>query len=252
MTDENTLAMEGRPVADFRPIVAPRREARLVTLEEHAISPFPTPASSTTFNTFKNAYLSSVKFRLGDIDTRLKIMNANNIGAQIILLNQPTAQAFIQVEEAVDFCRKANQFVYENYCQKYPDRFFAFATLPTQQGKAAVEELDRCVNEYKFVGAMINGFTNTANPTKGLYLDDPQFNALWTVTEKLQKLIFIHPRVALTSSIKVLEDKPIFHRAPYGFAREIVEHMLRLMHSGVFNRFPKLKVCLDHMVEKLS
>ena len=179
-------------------------------------------------------------------------MDANNIAAQIISLNQPTSQAFIKLEDGVAFCRKANQFVYENYCMKYPGRFFAFATLPTQHGQAAAEELERCVQEYGFVGAMINGFTAAADPTKGLYLDDRQFDVLWEVSERLQKPIFIHPRVPLASNLQILEDIPILHGAPYGFARETVEHVLRLMYSGVFDRFPKLKICLGHMGEGLS
>jgi gamma-resorcylate decarboxylase len=179
-------------------------------------------------------------------------MDKNNIAAQIISLNQPTSQGFIKLEESVAFCRKANQFVYENYCMKYLGRFFAFATLPTQNGQAAAEELERCVQEYGFVGAMINGFTTTADPTKGLYLDDRQFDVLWEVSERLQKPIFIHPRVPLASNLQVLEDIPILHGAPYGFARETVEHVLRLMYSGVFDRFPKLKICLGHMGEGLS
>ena len=235
------------------PVDSVRKHARLITLEEHAVTPFnPKSKTSTTFTTFKNEFVSGLKERLENIELRLKVMDANSIGAQIISLNQPTAQAFVQVEEALEFCQKANQFVYENYCQSYPDRFFAFATLPTQNGAAAAKELERCVKEYGFVGAMINGFTNTADPTKALYLDDPQFDALWEVSERLQKPIFIHPRVPLASNVKVLEDMPVFHGAPYGFARETVEHVLRLMYSGVFDRFPQLKVCLGHMGEGLS
>ena len=249
---KSTLAQEGRPESVFESLNAARKQARLITFEEHAVTPFPTPGTSVTFNTFIPSYLEGLKARLQDIDLRVQIMDANNIAAQVISLNQPTAQAFIKLEDGVDFCRKANQFVHENYCVKHPGRFFAFATLPTQDGKAAAEELERCVNEYGFVGAMINGFTATADPMRGLYLDDRQFDVLWEVSERLQKPIFIHPRVPLASNLQVLHDIPILHGAPYGFGRETVEHVLRLMHTGVFDRFPKLKVCLGHMGEGLS
>lgn len=251
-SEESTLAIEGRPHTLFTPVDAFRKRARLVTLEEHTVTPFPTPEVSTTFAKFNSSFVSGLKDRLGDIELRVKIMDANNIAAQILSLNQPSAQAFTDVGEALEFCQKANQFVYENYCKKYPKRFFAFATLPTQSGEAAAKELERCVREFGFVGAMINGFTNTEDPQKGLYLSDPQFDALWEVAEKLKTPIFIHPRVPLASNIEVLEDMPIFHGAPYGFARETVEHVLRLMYSGVFDRFPGLKVCLGHMGEGLS
>ena len=249
---DSALALEGRRGAVFEPANAVRKRTWLITFEEHAVTPFSTPETSVTFNIFIPSYLEGLKARLQDIDLRVQIMNANKIAVQVISLNQPTAQGFIKVADAIEFCRKANQFVYENYCVRYPGRFFAFAALPTQDGKAAAEELERCVREYGFVGAMINGFATTANPTRRLYLDDRQFDVLWEVAERLQKPIFLHPRVPLVSNLQVLQDIPILHGAPYGFGRETVEHVLRLMYAGTFDRFPKLKVCLGHMGEGLS
>ncbi|KAJ9619719.1 hypothetical protein H2204_012587 [Knufia peltigerae] len=246
------LDLEGRPESDFAPLLGHRQKARLVTIEEHAVTPFPTPTVSSTLGIFKPQYVTELKKRLGDVELRLRIMDANRIGAQVISLKQPTAQAFVDLEASIDFCCKANDFVYETCCQRHPTRFFAFATLPTQDGSAAAEELERCVERYDFVGAMVNGFTNTVQAERGLYLDDVQFDSLWRTAERLQTLIFIHPRVPLASNLKVLEDMPIFHGAPYGFGRETVEHVLRLMYSGVFDRFPKLKICIGHMGEGLS
>jgi predicted TIM-barrel fold metal-dependent hydrolase len=136
---------------------------------------------------------------------------------------------------------------------KYPGRFFAFAVLPTRNGHAAAIELERCVNEYSVVGAMINGFTNASETSSGgLYLDDPQFDVLWEMAERLERPIFLHPRIPLAQNMIVLRDMPIFHCAPYGFGRETVEHCLRLMYAGVFDRFPGLKIALGYMGEGLS
>lgn len=246
-----TLAAEGRAPSSY-PALNDRKTVGLVTFEEHAVTPFKGPSQSSTFNTFKFEFLNRLKDRLQNVDLRVQIMDANNITAQVISLNQPTAQAFVNLDECIEFCRKVNEYVYQTYCVKHPKRFFAFATLPTQNGKAAAAELERCVNEYGFVGAMINGYTATPDPTKGLYLDDKQYDPLWEVSEVLQKPIFIHPRVPKASDLNVLGDIPILHGAPYGFGRETVEHVLRIMYAGVFDRFPKLKVCLGHSGEGLS
>ena len=40
----------------------------------------------------------------------------------------------------------------------YPGRFYLFAHLPLGDGQAAAKELERCVKELGFVGAMISGF----------------------------------------------------------------------------------------------
>ncbi|KAF9884701.1 hypothetical protein FE257_001330 [Aspergillus nanangensis] len=237
----STITLEGRPPTLFKPTNLNRKQTKLITLEEHAVTPFPIPGPSSTFSLFNASFLSGLQDRLGNLALRLQIMDANNIGAQIISLNQPTAQAFTNLQDSIQFCQQANRYIFETYCTPHPDRFFGFATLPTQDGHAAAVELERCVTEYGFVGAMVNGFTATDDPDQGLYLDDPQFDALWEVAQRMQKPIFIHPRVPLESNMRVLKDMPALHGAPYGFARETVEHVLRLMYSGVFDRFPSLK-----------
>jgi predicted TIM-barrel fold metal-dependent hydrolase len=244
------LALERRPKELLRPC---RRTAKLIAIEEHCATPIPVPTISSTFNQFLSEYMSGLRQRLGDVAYRIEVMDRNGIAAQIISLNQPGAQGFTNLEQCVEYCQKVNRFIHEEYVAKYPGRFFAFAVLPTQEGSAAAAELERCVREYGAVGAMINGFTNApGNTTGGLYLDDPQFNALWEVAERLEKPIFLHPRIPLAQNIQVLHDIPIFHGAPYGFGRETVEHCLRLMYAGVLDRFPGLKIALGHMGEGLS
>lgn len=251
MSDMNKLlSLEHRPEGLSRPS---RRAAKLIAIEEHCATAIPVPAVSSTFNQFLPGYILGLRQRLGDVAYRIEIMDRNGIAAQIISLNQPGAQAFTNVDESIEYCKNVNQFIYDEYVARYPKRFFAFAVLPTQDGPAAAAELDRCVEEYGCVGAMINGFSDAPkNPPGGLYLDDPQFDVLWEVAERLDKPIFLHPRVPLKQNMKVLEDIPILLGAPYGFGRETVEHCLRLMYAGVFDRFPGLNIALGHMGEGLS
>jgi gamma-resorcylate decarboxylase len=229
-----------------------RKTAKLICLEEHAVSPFKVPTTSSTHTIFQPEYINGVRERLSDIEHRLKVMDANNIGAQIISMNQPTAQAFTALHEQLEWCRKSNNFVYEYYCKAHPRRFFAFASLPTHSGEESAKELARCVTQYGFVGAIINGFTDTPSPNLPFYLDNPMYEPLWEVAASLAKPIFIHPRVPLSSNMQVLHDIPILHGAPYGFARETAEHVMRLMYTGLFERHPTLKILLGHMGESLS
>ena len=75
----------------------------------------------------------------------------------------------VQVERdtatAVRNARASNDFLAKEV-QKRPDRYSGFAHLAMQDAKAAADELERCVRDLKFCGAMINGHTN------GKYLDD--------------------------------------------------------------------------------
>ena len=85
--------------------------------------------------------------------------------------------------------------------QKRPDRYSGFAHLPMQDAKAAADELERCVKELKFCGAMINGHTN------GQYLDHPSLSPFWERAEALGTLIYIHPTDPVTVA-PVLQGHP--------------------------------------------
>ena len=71
----------------------------------------------------------------------------------------------------------------------HPDRFAAFAAIPTPDPKAAADELERTVTRLGFKGAMVNGLTN------GLFLDDKRF---WPIFERAQALdvpLYMHPSI---------------------------------------------------------
>ncbi|KIV94051.1 hypothetical protein PV10_05208 [Exophiala mesophila] len=84
MAASSTLEIEGRPASTFAPLYSERKRARLIALGENAVTPFPTPGISTTLRTFKHAFISGLNDRLGDTPFRLKVMDADNIGAQIL------------------------------------------------------------------------------------------------------------------------------------------------------------------------
>ena len=59
--DSSTLIPEGRDPSNFKPVVLDRKNAGLTTFEEHAITPFPVPATSVTFDSFKPEFLNGLK-----------------------------------------------------------------------------------------------------------------------------------------------------------------------------------------------
>jgi len=78
------------------------------------------------------------------------------MAAQLLSLAEPGCQGFSadELEKSVRFARAANEFLNTTYCKQYPDRFFGLATIPTQDGQAAADELERCVKEYGFRGLL--------------------------------------------------------------------------------------------------
>jgi 2,3-dihydroxybenzoate decarboxylase len=113
-----------------------------------------------------------------------------------------------------------------------------------QDPGAAADELERCVRELGFQGAMVNGQTN------GSYLDDDRYSIFWERASALHAPIYIHPNNP--------PDMPfMFHGFPelwgpvWSWTVETATHALRLVFSGTFDRFPGAQVILGHMGETL-
>ena len=84
-----------------------------------------------------------------------------------------------------------------------PDRYAGFAHLPTTAPDAAADELERCVRDLGFKGAMINGIS-----ADGRFLDDPVFEPLLARAEKLDVPIYIHPGLSAEGSARSLLRPP--------------------------------------------
>jgi predicted TIM-barrel fold metal-dependent hydrolase len=132
----------------------------------------------------------------------------------------------------------------------HPDRFAAFAALPTPDPIAAAAELDRCVEKLGFKGAMIHGLTNQE------FLDHKKY---WPIFERAQALdvpIYLHPSAPHPAVMEVyyqdyLEEFPMVIRAAWGFTVETATMAIRLILSGIFEEYPRLKIVLGHMGETL-
>jgi predicted TIM-barrel fold metal-dependent hydrolase len=132
----------------------------------------------------------------------------------------------------------------------HPDRFAAFAALPTPDPKAAADELERTVTQLGFKGAMVHGLTN------GVFFDDKRF---WPIFERAQALdvpLYVHPAVPHRAVVEAyyrdyLADFPTLQTAAWGFTVETATQGIRLVLSGVFDAYPDVKIILGHMGEGL-
>jgi predicted TIM-barrel fold metal-dependent hydrolase len=183
---------------------------------------------------------------LGEI--RLKEMDAAGIDMQVISHMQPGTQIF-DPETAIVLARKANDVLY-GATRAHPTRFAGFAELPTVDPKAAAGELERTVTQYGFKGALINGMT------AGSFLDGKKF---WCIFERAQALdvpIYLHPGIphsAVTNAYysDYRRGEFPFLTVAWGFTAETAIHAIRLVVSGVFDAFPRLKIILGHLGETI-
>jgi 2,3-dihydroxybenzoate decarboxylase len=207
-------------------------------LAERQSSPWPA-------NRFSQRHLADWGRRLPDFtEYRLPEMDAAGIDIQVLSLTVPGLQADIDPATARDDARFANDYLAQVVAGQ-PDRFRGFAALPMQDPKAAAAELDRCVRELGFCGALVN------DHLRGHYLDEPRYDEVWAALEELSVPLYLHPGAPPADRWKVLDGRPELYGATWSWAAETGGHALRVIYGGVFDRHPGATLILGHMGEFL-
>ena len=187
--------------------------------------------------------------RLLDVqDTRLREMDKHGIELMILSLNAPAVQAIHDVQRAIDVARRANDALAAEV-RKRPTRFAAFAALPMQDPEAATAELTRSVKELGFVGALVNGFSQIGTADNVTYYDAPQYRPFWRAVAALDVPFYLHPRNPLQSWTRQYEGHNWLLGPNWAFSAETSVHALRLIGSGLFDDYPRLRVVLGHLGE---
>lgn len=176
-------------------------------------------------------------------ERRLGGMDEAGIERAVLSLAGPGVQIEHDTGVATRRAREANDFL-AGVIQKRPIRYSGFAHLAMQDPAGAADELERCVRELGFCGAMINGHTN------GRYLDDPFFYPFWERVEASDVPIYLHPTDPV-APIPALDGHKGLRRATWEWTFETGTHALRLVFSGLFDRYPKLTILLGHLGETL-
>jgi 2,3-dihydroxybenzoate decarboxylase len=198
---------------------------------------------------YDQAWSALVGERLSDVgERRIAAMDAGGIDVCILSHTVPGVQGLVDTADAVAAARDINDFL-AGRIASHPTRFAGFASVPLQDPAAAARELDRCVSRLGLKGAMVNGYTDVADGRGGAYLDEPAFLPFWEAASSLAAPVYLHPRPALEQRIYQGHSQLI--GATWGFAPETATHALRLVHSGLLDRFPNLTIVLGHLGETL-
>lgn len=212
----------------------------LITLEEHYVSDHIRAAQigGDRYSSFPKRLVDKL-VNLGD-DLRIKDMDEGKVTLQIVSHGPLDADP-----SAV---RRANNEL-ATACQAHPKRLAGFAMLSMQEPSAAAEELERCVKEHGFKGALIN------NHYQGTFYDDEKFWPVFKQAVKLNVPIYIHPTFATEEMGEHYKGNFSDHvatwmsMAGWGWHTETGLHVLRLWASGLFDKHPKLKIIIGHMGE---
>ena len=224
--------------------MASKDNLQVIAIEEHYLDPDVLEATGGRAGSSDFA-----RRKLGDLgEMRLKEMDEAGVDLQVLSHCPPGAQVF-DAETAAARARGVNDRLHQTV-QAKPDRFAAFATLPLKDPAGAADELERCVNTLGFKGAMVHGLTD------GLFIDDQRY---WPIFERAVALdvpIYVHPGPPHPQVIDIyykdyVEKYPPILNAGWGFTVEMATAGVRLVLSGVFDKYPGLKIILGHLGEGL-
>jgi 2,3-dihydroxybenzoate decarboxylase len=175
-------------------------------------------------------------------ERRIKDMDAAGTDMQILSLTSPGVQVF-DAATANSVAASSNDQLAEAI-RKYPTRFAGLAAVAPQDPKEAAKEMERGIKKLGLKGVIINSHT------LGEYLDDPKFWEIFEAAEALNAPIYLHPQTPSPDMLKPYLARG-FQSAILGFEAEVALHVLGIISSGAFDRFPKLKIVIGHGGEGL-
>lgn len=192
------------------------------------------PSERTTF----------IRERLLDLgELRIAAMDESGIDKAVLALTSPGVQTLFDLDEARGIASRSNDQL-AAACEKYPDRFYGMTAIAPQDPEWSVAELRRGKEELGFVGVQVNSHT------QGAYLDEPQFDPILRACAEMGIPLYIHPQGPPDAMIGGMVDAGL-EGAIFGFAMETSYHALRMITTGVFDRYPSLQLALGHGCEGL-
>ena len=173
---------------------------------------------------------------------RLRIMDADDVSMHLLSLTSPGVQMF-DADTACEIATLGNDRLAAAIA-RHPTRYAGLAAFAPQDPKRAVKEMERAISKLKLNGFILNSHTN------GEYLDNPKYWPILECAEALDRAIYIHPRCPSRDMAKPYADYGMY-TAMWGFQAEVSVHAMRMILSGLFERFPKLKIVIGHMGESI-
>jgi aminocarboxymuconate-semialdehyde decarboxylase len=171
------------------------------------------------------------------LEERLKDMDEQGVDVHVVSIALPLVGYHLEPAQGRQLARDVNDEI-AAMTRQWPQRFAGLATLPMQDVRAAVEELERAVHVLGLKGAELDTVVNGHN------WDEPQFLPLFKAAEAMGAVLFFHPQPQDNLALPRIDR--------YGLANSIgvtVEDTLvvaTLIFGGIFDACPDLKVCIAH------
>ena len=182
----------------------------------------------TTFTSDKVRYAT---------EERLRDMDAQGVDVQVVSIHTPLFGYHLDATEGSALARDVNDEI-AGMTRQWPARFAGLATLPMQDVKAAIAELERAVTKLGLKGAELDTQVN------GAQWDEAKFLPFFKAAEQMGAVLFYHPqpqnnflrertpRDGLANSLGVILDDAIVTAI--------------LICGGVLEACPNIRICIAH------
>ena len=177
-----------------------------------------------------------------DLDRRFQVMDMfGEDYMQILSIASPPFEKYAEPAKALDLAKIASDSMAE-LCVKYPKQFPGFiGTAVMSNPQHMVEEARRNIEDLGAVGMQI--FTNVS----GKPLDLPEFAPFFEYMASTGKAIWMHPARGANFPDYLTEKQSEYEIWwTFGWPYETSAAMARMVFSGLFDRYPGLKVLTHH------
>lgn len=173
--------------------------------------------------------------RMAEVNNRLDIMTKGNIAIATVEVHTACVGYELDGNKGETWSKLYNEGIM-NLVKRHPDRFVGIATVPLQDPPRAAKVLEHAIRDLKMSGVTI------ASNVVGKYYDSKDFDPFWTKAQELDVLMIMHPEWIVGG------DKMGAYglRTVCGNPADTTLSVGYMIYSGVFDRFPNLKLALLH------
>jgi aminocarboxymuconate-semialdehyde decarboxylase len=171
-------------------------------------------------------------------DERLADMDAQGVDVHVVSIHTPLFGHHLDATRGAALAREVNDEI-AGMTRQWPTRFAGLATLPVQDVKAAIAELERAVTGLGLKGAELD--TSGVN---GMTWDDPRFLPLFKAAETMGAVLFFHPQPQHNFMLQRTTRYGLFNSL--GVILDDAFCVAILILGGILEACPSLKACIAH------
>jgi aminocarboxymuconate-semialdehyde decarboxylase len=179
---------------------------------------------------------TSAKVRF-TVEERLKDMDAQKVDVQVLSIHTPFVGYHLDAAQGLALARDVNDEIAATVRQQ-PRRFAGLATLPVQDVKSAIGELERAVTKQGLKGATLDTNVN------GEQWDEPKFLPFFKAAEQMGALLFFHPQPQNNFLRSRMPRHGLFNSLGVILDDAIVAAVL--ICGGVLEACPSIRICIAH------